>query len=51
MSWFPKWQPYTGDINTQPVAANEYLPVGRVLCWDSAACLGDVWGQRCLHLY
>lgn len=29
MSWFPKWQPYTGDINTQPVATNEYLPVGQ----------------------
>lgn len=28
MSWFPKWQPYTGDIN-QPVATNEYLPVGQ----------------------
>ena len=29
MSWFPKWQPYTGDMNTQPVATNEYLPVGQ----------------------
>ena len=29
MSWFPKWQPYQGDINTQPVATNEYLPVGQ----------------------
>ncbi|MDO4441549.1 MAG: solute carrier family 23 protein [Moraxella sp.] len=26
MSWFPKWQPYTGDINRSPVATNEYLP-------------------------
>lgn len=26
MSWFPKWQAYRGDINTQPVATNEYLP-------------------------
>ncbi|ANB91026.1 uracil transporter [Moraxella ovis] len=26
MRWFPKWQPYQGDINTQPVATNEYLP-------------------------
>ncbi len=29
MSWFPKWQPYRGDINSQPVATNEYLPVGQ----------------------
>lgn len=26
MSFFPKFRPYTGDINTQPVATNEYLP-------------------------
>lgn len=29
MSWFPKWQPYQGDINTQPVATNEYLPTSQ----------------------
>ena len=29
MSWFPKWQPYQGDINTQPVATNEYLPASQ----------------------
>ena len=25
-NWFPKWRPYTGDINSQPVGTNEYLP-------------------------
>ena len=25
-SWFPKWRPYQGDINHQPVGTNEYLP-------------------------
>lgn len=29
MSLFPKWQPYQGDINTQPVATNEYLPASQ----------------------
>ncbi|SPX84723.1 solute carrier family 23 protein [Moraxella ovis] len=29
MRWFPKWQPYQGDINTQPVATNEYLPTSQ----------------------
>lgn len=29
MSWFPKWQPYQGDINRQPVATNEYLPTSQ----------------------
>lgn len=31
MSYFAKWRPYTGDINTQPVATNEYLPLGQTL--------------------
>lgn len=25
-AWFPQWQKYQGDINTHPVATNEYLP-------------------------
>lgn len=25
-TWFPQWQKYQGDINTHPVATNEYLP-------------------------
>ncbi|MFT4020873.1 MAG: solute carrier family 23 protein [Acinetobacter sp.] len=25
-NWFPKWQPYQGDINRQPVPTNQYLP-------------------------
>ncbi|WP_445116939.1 solute carrier family 23 protein [Acinetobacter sp. WZC-1] len=25
-SWFPRWRPYTGNINTQQVGINEYLP-------------------------
>lgn len=25
-AWFPKWQPYQGDIQKTPVATNEYLP-------------------------
>lgn len=29
MSWFPKWQPYRGDIHTTPVATNEYLPAAQ----------------------
>lgn len=28
-SWFPKWQPYRGNINQDPVATNEYLPAGQ----------------------
>lgn len=31
MSYFAKWRPYAGDINTQPVATNEYLPLGQTL--------------------
>ncbi len=31
MSYFAKWRPYMGDINTQPVATNEYLPLGQTL--------------------
>lgn len=26
-SWFPKWRAYHGDLNTHPVATNEYLPL------------------------
>ncbi|MEB3767410.1 solute carrier family 23 protein [Acinetobacter sp. MD2] len=26
MAWFPKWQPYQGQIDHRPVATNEYLP-------------------------
>lgn len=25
-SWFPKWRPYTGQIDHRPVATDEYLP-------------------------
>lgn len=25
-SWFPKWRPYTGQIDHQPVSTHEYLP-------------------------
>ena len=25
-NWFPKWQPYQGDIDHRPVSTNEYLP-------------------------
>ena len=25
-SWFPKWRPYEGKIDTHPVGTNEYLP-------------------------
>lgn len=28
-SWFPKWQPYQGNIDRDPVATNEYLPAGQ----------------------
>lgn len=28
-SWFPKWQPYQGNIENDPVATNEYLPTGQ----------------------
>ena len=31
MSYFAKWRPYTGDMNTTPVATNEYLPLGQTL--------------------
>ncbi|MDO5650625.1 MAG: solute carrier family 23 protein [Moraxella sp.] len=31
MSWFPKWQAYQGNISTQPVATNEYLPPTQTL--------------------
>lgn len=27
--WFSSWQPYKGDMETTPVAMNEYLPVGQ----------------------
>lgn len=26
MNWFPKYRPYTGNLDTTPVATNEYLP-------------------------
>lgn len=29
MSFFPKFTPYQGDIDTQPVATNEYLPAAQ----------------------
>lgn len=29
MSWFPKFTPYTGDMNSTPVATNEYLPAAQ----------------------
>lgn len=25
-NWFPKWQPYQGDVDHRPVSTNEYLP-------------------------
>lgn len=28
-SWFPKFKPYQGDLDTTPVQIDEYLPVGR----------------------
>ena len=28
-SWFPKFKPYQGDLDTRPVQIDEYLPVGR----------------------
>jgi putative pyrimidine permease RutG len=28
-SWFPKFKPYTGDLDTTPVQTDEYLPVGK----------------------
>lgn len=31
MSYFAKWRPYAGDMNTTPVATNEYLPLGQTL--------------------
>ncbi|MDO8936066.1 hypothetical protein Q7G06_09290, partial [Acinetobacter baumannii] len=24
-NWFPKWQPYQGDVDHRPVSTNEYL--------------------------
>ncbi|UNU72846.1 uracil-xanthine permease family protein [Moraxella nasovis] len=29
MSWFATWRPYAGDLNKEPVATNEYLPIGQ----------------------
>ena len=29
MSWFPKWRPYAGQIDSRPVSTDEYLPVGQ----------------------
>ena len=26
MAFFPQFRPYTGDLNTTPVATDEYLP-------------------------
>ena len=28
-SWFPKFKPYQGDLDQQPVQVDEYLPVGK----------------------
>ncbi|CAG70262.1 MULTISPECIES: solute carrier family 23 protein [Acinetobacter] len=28
-SWFPKWRPYSGQIDHRPVATNEYLPAAQ----------------------
>ncbi|MEB3753515.1 solute carrier family 23 protein [Acinetobacter sp. MD2(2019)] len=28
-SWFNTWKPYTGNLETTPVAMNEYLPMGQ----------------------
>lgn len=30
-SWFPKFKPYVGDLDTVPVQIDEYLPVGQSL--------------------
>ena len=27
--WFPKWRPFQGDLDTQAVAINEYLPASK----------------------
>ena len=28
-SWFPKFKPYQGDLDTTPVQTDEYLPAGK----------------------
>jgi hypothetical protein len=33
-SWFPKFKPYQGDLDTTPVQIDEYLPVGRSILPD-----------------
>ena len=34
-SWFPKFKPYQGDLDTTPVQTDEYLPAGKsiILGW------------------
>lgn len=33
-TWFPKFKPYQGNIDTTPVQTDEYLPAGKsiILC-------------------
>lgn len=49
-TWFPKFKPYQGNLDTTPVQTDEYLPAGKVLFSGCSMCLPCL-AQPCWHPY